>query len=56
MTTMIARHTYFNLFGPMEFFIKSDTFKSGWFIIYNEGSQVIISNDNEFLSPHVVLS
>ena len=29
--------------GPMEFSIKFDTVKSGWSIVYIEGSQVIIS-------------
>ena len=32
-----------SLFGPMEFPIKFDTVKSGWSIVYIEGSQVIIS-------------
>ena len=32
----------FTHFVPMEFPIKFDTFKSGWSIVYIEGSQVII--------------
>ena len=35
---------------PMEFPIKFDTVKSGWFIVYFEGSQVIISKNSIFLS------
>ena len=31
------------LFVPIEFSIKFDTVKSGWSILYIEGSQVIIS-------------
>ena len=31
------------LLGPVKIPIKLDTVKSGWFIVYIEGSQVIIS-------------
>ena len=34
----------------MEFSIKFDTVKSGWSIVYFEGSQVIISKHIVFLS------
>ena len=34
----------------MEFPIKFDTVKSGWSIVYTEGSQVIIEKKNVFLS------
>ena len=34
----------------MEFSIKFDTVKSGWSIVYIEGSQVIISKNVVFLS------
>ena len=36
---------YYNLLRPMNT-IKLQTNKSGWSIIYNEGSQVIISPKN----------
>ena len=36
----------------MEFSIKLDTVKSGWSMLYIEGSQVIISKI-EFISPKV---
>ena len=35
------------LLRPMEFPIKFDTIKSGWSIVYIEGSQVIISSGPE---------
>ena len=31
------------LLRPMDFFIKFDTVKPGWSIVYIEGSQVVIS-------------
>ena len=34
----------------MEFSIKFDTVKSGWSIVYTEGSQVIISPKTYFFS------
>ena len=37
------RECAFTLFVPMEFPMKLDTIKAGWFIIYIEGSQVIFS-------------
>ena len=38
-------------FGPMEFPIKFETFKSGWSIVYIEGSEAIISKKKKkFLS------
>ena len=40
----------------MEFFIKFDTVKSGWSIVYIKGSQVIISKKNMiFLSLKIDL-
>ena len=37
----------------MGFPIEFDTVKSGWFIVYIEGSQVIISPKNIFLSQKI---
>ena len=39
----------------MKFSIKFDPVKSGWSIVYNEGSQVIISNNIVFLSLKIDL-
>ena len=36
---------FLNPLRPMEFSIKFDAFKPGWYIIYIEGSQAIISNE-----------
>ena len=37
------------LLGPMEFPIELHTMKSGWSILYIEGSQIIISKNIVFL-------
>ena len=42
---MFVTFLVFTLFEPMEFSIKLDTIKSGWSIVYIEGSQVIISKN-----------
>ena len=42
-TRMKRVNSHLTLLGPMKFSIKFDTAKSGWSIVYIEGSQVIIS-------------
>ena len=38
------------LFRPMEYSIKLHTIKRGWYIVYIEGSQVMILKKSDFFS------
>ena len=40
LSHILPGKNYLNLFDLMEFSIKFDTIKSGWSIIYIEGSEV----------------
>ena len=48
MNHLLSPHAGFILFRP--FSIKLHTMKSGWSIVYIEGSQIIIPNNIVFLS------
>ena len=46
----------FNPFQKMDFSIQLQTVKSGWTIVYIEGSQVIISPQRDFFLRRLILS
>ena len=52
--SILVNYGFLTLLRPMEFSIKLHTIKSGWSIVYIEGSYVIISKQNiVFLSLEI---
>ena len=45
---------FLNLYALMNSSVRFDTINLGWFIIYVEGSHVIISKNNVFRSLNVI--